>query len=304
MIKKTHAILIAASFALGAVLALLTGGAQALACLGGLLNKIGWALRSLSLSGGAGDALAWALLILLGLTPLLGLLPVKRARTGADWLWPAAAAYALFMLYMLVNPHLLRNVVYPDWTAPEPELLAVTLFAPLAALILAALVLRLSRADERSALLFGRLRLLLTLTQLGAAFAAGTRLPGLFHLTGADLACGIIDALGAFAELGLFVMVCGAATALLSGLERGWLRDENARLADEMALWARRMLAGGLIVMLTRCFLTLALGAHLTNMNITVNLSLGDLIISLCALLLARFVREGVRVRAENDQFI
>ena len=304
MMKKTHAILIAASFALGAALAAFTGGARALVCLGGALNALGQALRRLSLAGGAGDALAWALLILLGLTPLLGLLPAKRVRTGADWLWAAAAAYALFMLYMLVNPHLLRNVVYPEWAAPEPELLAVTLFAPLAALILAALVLRLARPDEKGSMLFRRLSLLLAVEQALAAFFAGLRVPALFAAEGADLAYGVADALGAFVELGLLVMVCESAMALLSGLERGWLRDENAHLADTMALWARRMLAGGIIVTLTRCFLALLLGARLTNMDMSVNISFGDLIISLCALLLSRFIREGIRVRAENDQFI
>ena len=57
-------------------------------------------------------------------------------------------------------------------------------------------------------------------------------------------------------------------------------------------------------VMLARCFLALALSARMSAVNMTVNLDLGDLVISLSALLLARFVREGIRVRAENDRFI
>ena len=85
---------------------------------------------------------------------------------------------------------------------------------------------------------------------------------------------------------------------------RSWLNDENAPLADRLALWARRMLAGDIAVMLVRCFGTLALGAHLTNMNMTVDFSIADLVISLSALLLSRFVRAGICVRAENDLYI
>ena len=190
--KKAHVVLLAASFALGTALAAISGGAQALTGLDAALNWLGQGLRSLSLSGGAGNALAWALLAALGLLPLLGLLPVRRTRGGTDWLWVAASAYGLFMLYMLVNPHLLRNIVYPDWV--QPELLAVTLFCPLAALVIGALFLRLARGDDH--LLFGRFRLLLTIEQAFAAFAVGLRVPALFSQGGADLAYGIADCLG------------------------------------------------------------------------------------------------------------
>ena len=302
--KRTPMILIAVFFALGAAAGCFTGGAQALMALGAALNALGQGLRSLSLSGGAGNALAWALLAVLGLLPLLGLWPAKRAHRKEDILWIIAAAYALFMLYALVNPGLLLDVVYPAWAAPEPELLAVTLFAPLAALLLAALFLRLARADEKGGLLFRRFRLLLALEQLVAAFAAGLRIPPLFSMAGFDLAYGVVDALGVLVEVGLLVAVCEAGKALLLGLSRGWLNDENAALADRLALGARRMLAGDIAVMLVRCFVTLALGARLTNMNMTVDFSIADLVISLSALLLSRFVRAGIRVRAENDQFI
>ena len=302
--KTRRAALIGLFFALGAALAAVTGGGQAPMWLGPVLMELGQALRNLSLSGGAGNALAWTLLIALGLLPLMGLLPLKRARAASDWLWFAAAAYAVFMLYMLVNPHMLRNIVYPDWAQPEPALLAATLLGPLAALILAALFLRLARGDAQGPLLFARLRLLLTVEQALAAFAGGWRIPALFSLAGADLAYGVVDAAGTLIELLLLILVCEAGKALLKSLGRGWLNDENAPLADRLALWAQRMLLGGIAVMLTRCFLTLALGAQLTNVNMTVNFSFGDLIIALSALLLARFVREGVRVRRENDQFI
>ena len=94
--KKTHAILSGLFFALGAALAVLMGGAHLLTGFGKGLNALGQGLRRLSFSGGAGNALAWALLVLLGLTPLLGLLPARRARGKEDILWFAAAAYALF----------------------------------------------------------------------------------------------------------------------------------------------------------------------------------------------------------------
>ncbi len=94
----------AAAAALGGILA-------ALLCLIGHTDLIalparlgGW-LRALSLSGGGGNAVAWAVVAAISLLPALGLL--WRGRRRADWLLLLTAVILFAGLYFLVNPGLL-----------------------------------------------------------------------------------------------------------------------------------------------------------------------------------------------------
>lgn len=70
-----------------------------------LFLHMGQWLRALSLSGGAGNAGAWAIVLLLAALPMLGFL--RRRRCKWDWLLPLASAQILAGLYFLVNPTLL-----------------------------------------------------------------------------------------------------------------------------------------------------------------------------------------------------
>ena len=71
----------------------------------GLFSHMGQWLRALSLSGAAGNAAAWVIVLLLAALPALGLL--WRGRCGWDWLLLLAALQILAGLYFLVNPTLL-----------------------------------------------------------------------------------------------------------------------------------------------------------------------------------------------------
>lgn len=74
-----------------------------------LFPYMGQWLRALSLSGGAGNAGAWAIVLLLAALPMLGLL--RRRRCRWDWLLPLASLEILAGLYFLVNPTLLGTVM-------------------------------------------------------------------------------------------------------------------------------------------------------------------------------------------------
>ena len=73
------------------------------------LTALGGRLRALSLSGGVGNALAWALVLGLSALPALGLL--WRPGSRWDWLLALAAAEIFSGLYFLVNPTLLHPVM-------------------------------------------------------------------------------------------------------------------------------------------------------------------------------------------------
>ena len=66
------------------------------------IPRFGEWLRELSLSGAAGNILAWVIVLALAALPALGLL--WRPRCQWDWLLPLAAAETFAGLYLLVKP--------------------------------------------------------------------------------------------------------------------------------------------------------------------------------------------------------
>lgn len=297
--KKPRIFLLVLLFLLGAALAFVGGSTLGLDSVGTALGKLGQGLRSLSLSGGAGNALAWALLL------LLGLLPLGRKHGAADLLWLCASLYALCMLYWLVNPHLLRGWLYPGWAdTPQNGVTEGILLSPLASLLFGAVLLRLSSKDAPSAQMFRRFDLLLFLAECAAVFGAGAHFPPLRFLWGAHLLFGVVDALCLLAQTLCLILTLRDGRGLLSGLAQGWLRDENAAHAQSLAVSARRMLAVDVATSLVRCFVTLALGVKLSNIDMRMSLSLSGAILALAMLVLVRVVQAGIQARSENDQFI
>lgn len=105
-------------------------------------------LRSLSQSGSAGNAAAWALCIFLSLLPAAALLPSrKRRKQRSDLLILPVCASAFVCLYLLVNPTLLAPA------ALREEMKALFSAAPAIAflsILLAAVLIRWSgRLEER-----------------------------------------------------------------------------------------------------------------------------------------------------------
>ena len=121
--KKKDGALLGAAAALGLLAGVLSGG-ETLKGLGEALMALGTGLRGLSLTGGWRGALSWVIYVVLGLVPLAGLMPVRRRHTAADALWFVSSAYAFFMLYALVNPFILKDVIAPGarcWRCRSPR---------------------------------------------------------------------------------------------------------------------------------------------------------------------------------------
>ncbi len=76
------------------------------------LPRLGLWLRELSLSGGPGNAWAWAIAAFLTALPALGLL--WRGRSCWDWLLLLASLEIFGGLYFLVNPTLLHPLAWED----------------------------------------------------------------------------------------------------------------------------------------------------------------------------------------------
>lgn len=106
--------------------------------------------------------------------------------------------------------------------------------------------------------------------------------------------------LGAAAALGL----CESGKRLTETLGYGWLHDDNEAAARRVAVWARGLLAAGLITGAIENAAQIFMGARLNELRFSITVPAAELTMALAAVLLARFVQAGVRVRRENDSFI
>ena len=109
-----------------------------------IIPRFGEWLRELSLSGAAGNILAWAIVLALSALPALGLL--WRPRCQWDWLLPLAAAETFAGLYLLVNPSLVSNVPGID----GGKFIALAAVGSVSSTLLAWAVLRSLKHIERS----------------------------------------------------------------------------------------------------------------------------------------------------------
>ncbi len=72
-------------------------------------EQIGWGLRMLSLSGGAGNVTAIILYILLSLVPCMVWAVMRKRKTaiGIDYVLPGLSVLLFFVIYYMINPGLL-----------------------------------------------------------------------------------------------------------------------------------------------------------------------------------------------------
>ena len=308
--KKRVGILLGVAVALGLLAGVLSGG-ETLKGLGEALMALGTGLRGLSLAGGWRGALSWAIYALLGLAPLAGLMPVRRRHTAADALWFVSSAYAFFMLYALVNPFILKDVIAPAWAWEGGNaLLALSLASPLVMLLLAGFCLRVTGETERETVR------LLTLIEAVDVFLIAAALPGeLIAVVQSENAVwqetrytlngyGLIAALCALARLVFALGLCESGKRLNETLGRGWLHDDNEAAARRVAVWARGLLAAVLLTGAVENAAQIFMGARLNELRFSITVPAAELTMALAAVLLARFVQAGVRVRRENDSFI
>ena len=314
--KKKDGALLGVAAALGLLTGVLSGG-ETLKGLGEALMALGTGLRGLSLAGGWRGALSWAIYALLGLAPLAGLMPVRRRHTAADALWFVSSAYAFFMLYALVNPFILKDVIAPAWAWEGGNaLLALSLASPLVMLLLAGFCLRVTGETEREAVLLRRVKRLLTLIEAVDVFLVAAALPSeLIAVVQSENAVwqetrytlngyGLIAALCALARLVFALGLCESGKRLNETLGRGWLHDDNEAAARRVAVWARGLLAAVLLTGAVENAAQIFMGARLNELRFSITVPAAELTMALAAVLLARFVQAGVRVRRENDSFI
>ena len=284
----------------GAILSL-TAGVHSLLGWMELFARAGQGLRTLSLGSAAGNVAAWAIYAALCALPLLGLLPFRRRRGWADWLFGLASAYSLWLWLMLANPTRLIPGYYPGCEA----IYGVMSGAVLLSLCLGGLIFRLAEAADSESLLRRTRWVLLVIAGL-TAFAEGA--------TGASF----IAASQSGLETGyaLWLCLCSAgqtvaaiwtllgAADLLSAMRAGWFTEESVKYADELSRRAKRLLIATVACTLLANLAALILSGRVSNANVRFSLPIAEMVEAMGCMLLARFIGEGARVKAENDAFV
>ena len=158
---------------LGAALALAFPVEVTVEGLAAPVTAVGQALRGLSLSGGAGNAAAWGIVLLVSALPLVPwFLLRRRGRAVEDWLLVLLIPQVFALLYYAVNPTLIGSMA-ADFL-PLAQMLAIVSTA------LTWLVLRFLRgmAEAKGTRLVSAVSILLTGCALVLSLGVGAALAG------------------------------------------------------------------------------------------------------------------------------
>ena len=273
--------------------------------------KLGEWLRALSLSGGGGNAAAWAIVLALTALPALGLL--WRGRSRWDWLLLLAGAEIFFGLYFLVNPTLLTVL-------PGMETMwGLACAGSTAATALAWAVLRGLERLDRSASLGRALERLLTWSALLLGWlAAWSQCAGLLEKirtaaegnTAPDAALGPtygVLCLLAAADLAPTLLGCGVlawAGKLARALEADPFGAETVALAARLSRRCRQTAAIAVLLCAGGNLLQMLLFPLLHAMYFSVSFPFATVLLAAALDLLCRYFQRAKAVSDDNDTII
>ncbi len=284
----------------GALLALLMGNGA-----GGnvwsVFARFGEGLREISLSGAAGNVGAWAIYAVLCILPLAGLLPIKRKCGWADVLFGISAAYSLWFWRMLANPTRLAPMLVPGFEEVYGAMGAGVLLS----MLLGGLLLRLLEERETKQMVRTAERIV-TLFAGISGFGMGIGAAGAFSggSLGLELGYALFLLACEILQTGALVWMLGGASDLLGSVQWGWFDEVNASLSDTLAKRSRSLLLVTVLTSVAANMASLLVVGQVSDSNVMLDLPLTELMAAIFCMLLARFIREGVRIKAENDEFV
>lgn len=280
----------------------------------GLFPQIGQWLRALSLSGPAGNAAAWAIVLLLSALPALGLL--WRGRCRWDWLLPLASLQILAGLYFLVNPTLV-NPTLLGAQMDSSKLWGLTAATGIGATLAAWVVLRgLERLEAAShtlaALLDGAGCLLLCLS-------VWDRAAGLYQtirsVTEGNTAVPVEQLFPTYASLTLLA-IAGLIPHLLSCMVLLWGGDlarameaapfsaDTAALAEKLSRRCAGTAALSVLVCVAGNTAQMLLFSNLRHISAMVSFPVETVLLAAALGLLCRYIQGAKAVNDDNESII
>lgn len=293
-----------------------TVGFLILACLPallpvGTLPQLGEWLRGLSLSGGWGNAAAWAVVLGMTALPALGLL--WRPRCKWDWLLPLAAAEIFAGLYLLVNPSMVSNQY------PAGNFIAIAAAGTVSATVLAWAILRWLAKMENSRSLGQTLERLLKWSAIligwlaawseGAAalekfraVAEGNTAPAavLWPTDATIILLAIADYIPTL--LGCAMLLWGGKLARF--LEAEPFGEETVAMAEKVSRGCERVAAASLLVCVGGNLTQMLLLPVLHNTDFSVSFPLLTVLLAASLDLLCRYLRRAKEVSDDNESII
>lgn len=275
-------------------------------------EQIGAALRTLSLTGRVGNALALSLWIGVSMLPWI---PVCRHRKEKERLWENCAlcvlsVLLLLTLYGMANPAVAYSVFPGISGGFLPMVKALMGCAVWSVLVLWGVLrlLRLFRAGDLNTLL-GYLRTLLYVlcilfTGTIALSCGSTLVSGLENIQrGMDGLMAVLRFLAAALPYVLDIAVTLSAMTLLDALLSG---DSTSVLHCTDALSRLCCVSLGLTTVSVAALniIQLMLARWLSDITVSVTIPVMSIAFVLSALLLARLIAENRRLQADNDLFI
>lgn len=282
------------------------------------LGILGSGLRSLSMTGTAGNVCAIIIYVIVCLLPVLyGLIKLKKKTwSDKDWLLILLSVVMFAVTYLMINPGLMN--VWGREALPTMKAVAGGVFW---SVLVSWLVLSLLRDLERH----GRervqrwLRVLLWALAayfVTAAFSEGVNdmVSSIRHVRMGNT--GRLDRLGTSylviamqfvsAVLGdvLSALVALRGAELLGAMAKDRYSEETVDMAEALGAFCVRSLQITVLFSMLLNLVQLPLLRSLALVNVRVNIPLVSIAFVLAVMLLARFLRQNKELKDDNDMFI
>jgi len=283
-------------------------------------EQIGMGLRSLSLSGGLGNAAAIAVYCMVSLLPVAAMLVLwkKRKLRKEDGLLGVLSAVLFAVLYLMINPGFLHSLIGGmAGQSVGKAILGGVVYAVLCGyLILRALRLFIAGGTDQ---LVRYLSVMLSLLQalfvymiFGACFGglldsvsslrAGN--VGNEHLLGVSYAFLVIRFAVDALPYALDIFIIFAALRLLHEMRTDRYSAESVAATERMSRFCAAALVATVLANIGFNLLQLLFAKSLMILDGSVQIPVFSVTFVLAALLLARLVAENKQLKDDNDRFI
>lgn len=284
------------------------------------LEQIGLGLRYLSLSGGAGNALAVALYVLIALLPVSAALLLRRRRAlrAEDSLLLILSATLFGIMYLMVNPGLIPGLMgSAAGQTVGKAVLGGTVYSLLCGYCVLR-VLRLFSLGDSAALLRYMAVLLAVLNALFVYMIFGAGVDSLIrsirdlrasntgseHLLSLSYFFLVLQFLLDSLPYALDIVIVFSALRLLDLLRLNRYSAEALAAAERMSRLCTRALA--VLVLANAAFnlLQLVFSGRLMRINSSLQIPVLSIFFVLAVLLVSRFIAENKQLKDDNDLFV
>ncbi len=288
---------------------------------------LGEVLRAWSLSGAAGNAAAWAAVIVISLLPCAYVLIARRRqKSRSDFLFPLLSVLVLLCLYLLVNPSLVMHPLLAASAGADLQRMtpALVLCCVLTACILIRWADSLTQQRPMDSLLKW-MKLLLLVIMLLSALSAGSTLTLSLRSFAENVqpqyrgyfeayAVAAPETADAWAQplLSLFdlipqlflIVTLHYARKLCSAFEKHGFHEQTEQCAADLAVWAKHTLIALCACMALKNTCAMLMGRVLSDLSVSLSVPLVETAFACGTMLLARCIAAACRIKRENELII